>query len=152
VDPSERQEPPATQEPAARGPGKAPGRLALAFGVAAALSCWNPLAAPFALIVGVGAAVMGFRALRRGGRRVAASAAALGVLAALASVAVLVLTASAVGIEQGGETVVEGRSAQEMDRVLDDAARRTREARDRARAELDKLSAPDAGPPPRPRP
>jgi hypothetical protein len=151
VQASER-EPPVAEEPSAPRPGRAPGRLALAFGVAAALSCWNPLAAPFALVVGVGAAVMGFRALRRGGRRVAASAAALGVVAAVASVAVLALTASAVGVEQGGETVVEGRSTEEMDRVLDDAARRTQEARDRARGELDKLSAPDAGVPPRARP
>ena len=140
----------APQDAAPRPAGRPPGGLALGFAVAAALSCWNPLAAPFALIVGAAAAVMGLRALRRGGRRLAASAAAIGLLSALASVAVLVLTASAVGVEQGSESVVERRSAQELDRILDEAAHRTREARDRARAELDKLSAPDAGgPPPR---
>jgi hypothetical protein len=150
VEASDRQAAP-QEPPAARPPGRVRGALALAFAVAAALSCWNPLAAPFALIVGAAAAVMGFRALRRGGRRLAASAAALGLVAALASIAVLALTASTVGVEQGGEPVVAGRSAQEMERILDDAARRTREARDRARAELDKLSAPDAGAGPRPK-
>ncbi|HET9595870.1 MAG TPA: hypothetical protein VFP65_09835 [Anaeromyxobacteraceae bacterium] len=148
MEPSERQE--AAQEPAP--PARRPGALALAFAVAAALSCWNPLAAPLAVLVGVAAAIMGFRALRRGGRRLAASAAALGLVAAAAAVVVLALTASAVGVEQGGEAVVEGRSTQEMDRILDDAARRTREARERARGELDKLSAPDAGTPPRQKP
>jgi hypothetical protein len=150
VEASERQAAP--QEPGARRAGRPPGALALTFAVAAALSCWNPLAAPFALVVGAAAAVMGWRALRRGGRRVAASAAAIGLVAAVASVVILALTASAVGVEQGGEPVLGSRSAHEVDRILDDAAGRTREARDRARAELDKLSAPDAGALPRPKP
>jgi hypothetical protein len=135
---------PAPPAPAGKGSGAG---WPLAFAIAAALSCWNPVAAPFALVVGVAAAVMGGRALRRGGRRAAAAALALGILAAAASIAILGLTAGAVGVELPGEAVVQGRSAAEMNRVLDDAARRTRDQRDRALRELEKLAPPDAGAP-----
>jgi hypothetical protein len=136
----------AASERTARESGRARGGLALAFAVAAALSCWNPLAAPFAFVAGAGAAVMAGRALRRGGRRVAGAALALGIGAAAASVAVLGLTAGKVGVGLSGEPVIRGRTPAELERVLDDAADRTREERERARHEFDRLGAPDAGP------
>src|SRR3990172_5309923 len=46
------------------------GRLAVAaagFGLAGALASWNPLAAPFGLLVGITAGILSFLALRRGG-------------------------------------------------------------------------------------
>jgi hypothetical protein len=56
----------------------AEGRLAgaaLAFGIAAAFCCWNPLAAPFGLVLGLAATVISVRALRRGARLPLAAAA-----------------------------------------------------------------------------
>lgn len=120
----------------------APGRLAwaaLGFGVAAAIACWNPLAAPFGLVVGVAAGGISIRALRRGGGRAAAAAGlALSVLAVAASVLVLALTAG-LGRDPAGDPVVAGPTREEAARTLDAAAERTRAARERARGELDQV-------------
>jgi hypothetical protein len=118
----------------------AQGRLAFAalgFGLAAAFACWNPLAAPFGLVVGVAAAVISVRALRRGARRpVAAAGLALSILAVGASALVIGLTAG-LGRDPVGDPVVSGPSREEATRTLDAAAERTREARERARRELE---------------
>jgi hypothetical protein len=116
---------------------------ALGFAVAAALASWNPLAAPFGLVVGLAAAVLAARALARGERRgVAAGALAVALAAALGSGVVLSLTAG-VGRELGGKPVVPAPRREEVTRELDQAAERTRAARDRARKELEALD-PDA--------
>ncbi len=112
---------------------------ALGFGIAAALSSWNPLAAPFGLVVGLAAAFLSLRALRREGRRdVAAGALAVSVMAVVASAVVLALTAG-VGRELGGTPVVQTPGRQAVEAELEDAAGRTRDARERARKELDAL-------------
>ena len=113
--------------------------VALGFALAAAAACWNALAAPFGLVVGLGATVLSVRALRRAAppRRVPAVALAIAVLAALTSAVVLGLTAGAVGIELPGEPVVKGRTQAELDEVLSQAAERTRARRERAARELD---------------
>jgi hypothetical protein len=117
-------------------------RLALAalgFAAAAALSSWNPLSAPFGLLVGLASIVLAVRALMRGGRRLAAaSALVLSVAAPAASGLVLALTAG-VGRELGGTPVVPAPDRAEVERTLDDAAERTRPARERARSELEEL-------------
>src|SRR5512142_2779631 len=110
----------------------------MAFALAAALSSWNPLAAPFGLVVGLAAALIAARALQRGGRRWVASAAlALALTAVAASAVVLALTAG-VGREGGG-AVVDAPRPEEATRQLDEARDRTRAARDRAREELGKV-------------
>jgi hypothetical protein len=118
------------------------GGVALGFAICALAACWNPVAAPFGLVAGVGAAVLGFRALRGAGssRRLPAAAISLGALAAVASVVILVLTAGAVGVELTGEPIVKGRTAAELEQVLSQAAERTRAQRERAGKELDKLA------------
>lgn len=123
------------------------GGVALGFAISALAACWNPLAAPLGLLVGVAAAVLGARALRGAAgprRRVPAVALALGILAALASVLVLVLTAGAVGVEIPGEPIVKERSPAELEEVLSQAGERTLPQRERARKELDRLGG-DAG-------
>lgn len=118
---------------------------ALGFGLAALLSSWNPAAAPFGLAVGLGAAITGARALRAGGRqRVAAAGLACGLVAVAVAGLVLALTAG-VGRQAGGSTLVPRPTPAEVDAALDGAAAGSREARERARAELERL-----GPPPAP--
>jgi predicted PurR-regulated permease PerM len=120
--------------------------VALGFALAAALSAWNPIAAPFGLLTGVAAFVIAARALRRGGRRRAAAAAlALSVVAAVVSGFVLARTAG-VGRELTGEPVVTGPSNEEAQRQLDEAAEQTRAARTRARDELGKIAGERAPP------
>lgn len=110
---------------------------AMAFALAAALSSWNPLAAPFGLVVGLAAALVSGRALRQGDRRrLASGALVLSLAAVVASGVVLALTAG-VGREGGGAVVDAPRPA-EAQRTLDTARDRTREARERARDELGK--------------
>jgi hypothetical protein len=118
---------------------------ALGFAIAAVLSSWNPISAPFGLVVGIAALVLGARALALGGRR-RLSAASVGVafLAVVASVLVLALTAG-VGRELGGLPVVPRPPREEVDAELDAAEERTRPARARARAELDALERPEEG-------
>jgi hypothetical protein len=127
-----------------RGPG---GGLALVFAVCALAASWNPIAAPFGLLVGVAAAALGFRALRSAGsrRRVPAAALSVGLLAAVASVVVLLVTAGSVGVDLPGEPIVKGRTAAELEQVLSQAADRTRPQRERAGRELDRLSGANAG-------
>jgi len=121
---------------------------ALGFAAAAAFSCWNPISAPFGLVVGLAALVLGVRALRRGGggraRAMCASAIALSAGAVLASGLVLALTAG-VGRELGGTPVVKVPPRGEVGAELDAAAERTRAARERARAELEALDRPAGG-------
>jgi predicted PurR-regulated permease PerM len=112
---------------------------ALAFGLAAALSSWNPLAAPFGLVVGVASLFLSVRALRKPGRRrIAAVALAASVVAVVASAVVLALTAG-VGRELGGTPVVKTPGREETAAKLEAAKEKTREARERARHELDAL-------------
>ncbi len=120
---------------------------ALGFAIAAALSCWTPLAAPFGIVVGMGAVVLSVRALRLGEqRRVALSAAVISGLAIAASALVLARTAG-VGRELGGRPVVPTIGRTDARSELDAASERTRAARERARAELEKLGAPAEGKP-----
>ena len=119
--------------------------VALGFAAAAALSSWNPLSAPFALVVGLGALVIAVRAFRRGGaRRLLAGAAALAAAAVVASALVLALTAG-VGRELRGAPIVPVPRRDEVDAALDAAAERTAPARERARSELDALERPKGG-------
>lgn len=139
---------------AARTPGA---RAALGFAVAAVAACWNPIAAPFGLLVGIAAALLAARAVRRAGalgRRLPASALALAVLAIVASLAVLAFTAGTVGVELPGEQVVKGRTPAELERALSEAGERTRAERERAARELDAISGgrPDGGSAARSRP
>ncbi len=111
---------------------------ALGFAIAAALSAWNPLSAPFGLAVGLASLGLGVRALRTGYRRgPSAVAIALSAAAALGSALVLALTAG-VGRDVGGEPVIAVKPGA-AGANLDAAAERTRVARERARRELDGL-------------
>ncbi len=127
-------------------PSRMPG-LALAFAVAALLACWNPVAAPFGLVVGIVAALLGWRALarRRGHRPLAVLSAALGGAAALASAVVLAMSAGSFGVELPGAPIVSPRTGAEAAKLLDEAAARTRAARERAERELSRLSGEGAG-------
>lgn len=118
---------------------------ALGFGLAAAFASWNPLAAPFGLLLGAASIVLAVRALRRGAARpFAAAGLALSVLAVGASALVLALTAG-LGRDPTGEPVVSGPGREEAARTLGEAAERTRAARDRAQHALGQLEGP-AGP------
>lgn len=113
---------------------------ALGFGLAALASSWNPAAAPFGLATGLGAAVVAVRALRAGGRRkVAAAGLACAVAAVAVAGLVLALTAG-VGRQAGQGTLVPQPSAAEVGAALDEAAARSREARERAAAELERVA------------
>jgi hypothetical protein len=132
-----------------------PSRLpfaALGFALAAAFSAWNPLAAPFGLLVGLAAVVISLRALTRRERRgVAAGALAVSLAAAVGSAVVLALTAG-VGRELGGTPVVPAPRREEVSQELDQAAERTRAVREQARGELEALdpaAPPSSGGPPR---
>jgi hypothetical protein len=115
---------------------------AVGFALAAALSSWNPIAAPFGLAVGLAAAVLSVRALRGGARRIASIAAlCISVLAVAASSFVLARTAG-VGREPLG-AVVSAPTSADAERILDEAAGRTRAARERARQELDRVDGDD---------
>ncbi len=128
-------------------------RAALAFAIAALLCSWSPLSAPFGALVGIASLVLAVRAWRRGGHRaVAGAAVAVSLAAAVASAVVLGLTAG-VGRQPGGPPVVQAPTREEVARDLDQAAERTRAARERARKELDALGTPAPAEPARePRP
>jgi len=112
---------------------------ALGFAVAAALSSWTPIAAPFGLVVGLVAAFLSIRAFRLGGRRaVAVAALAVSVLAVAGSGLVLALT-TGVGRDLTGAPVVSGATGAEAKELLDKEEERTRAARARAREELGKV-------------
>ncbi len=116
---------------------------ALGFGLAAALASWNPLSAPFGVLVGVAALLLGVRAFRRAGARraVSAAAVALSVAAVVTSAIVLAMTAG-VGRELGGPPVVPAPAREAVSSELDRAGEQTRAARERAKAELDRLEPP----------
>ncbi len=122
--------------------------VALGFAAAAAFSSWNPISAPFGLVVGIASLAIAVRALRRSGegrrRAISASAIALSAGAILASGLVLALTAG-VGRELGGVPVVTVPPRGEVGRELDQAAERTRPARERARSELEALDRSEGG-------
>jgi uncharacterized membrane protein YgaE (UPF0421/DUF939 family) len=122
---------------------------ALGFGLAAVLSSWNPLSAPFGVVVGIVSLVLAVRALRRqvGRRGVAVAAVAASFVAVVAGCAVLALTAG-VGRGLGGTPVVPLPAPEQVSSELDRAEERTRAARDRARSELDALEPPPAPAPP----
>jgi hypothetical protein len=111
---------------------------ALGFAIAGLAACWNPLAAPFGLVVGAGAAVLAIRALRlRLGRRgVAWAALLLGGLSALAGAAVLLSSAGVLDPRTGGQAIVAPRSPVEVKALLDEAERKTAPSRERAVREL----------------
>jgi hypothetical protein len=112
----------------------------LGFALAALASSWNPAAAPFGLAVGLGAAFVAGRALLAGGRRGVAVAGLVGALLAVAgSLLVLALTAG-VGRQGGQESLVPQPPPAEVNRTLDEAAARTREARERATGELERVA------------
>jgi hypothetical protein len=121
---------------------------ALGFAAAAAFSCWNPISAPFGLVVGLAALLLALRALRRSGpgrpRALSAAALVLSAGAVVGSGLVLALTAG-VGRELRGEPVVPAPSRGDVAGELDSAAERTRPARERARSELEALDRTDEG-------
>ena len=122
---------------------------ALGFGVAAALCSWNPLSAPFGVLVGVVSLILSVRALSRtrAHRRVASAAAAVSFLAVVASGTVLALTAG-VGRDLRGTPVVRAPARAEVSSELDRAAERTQATRNRAHSELDRLEPPSPSAPP----
>jgi hypothetical protein len=121
---------------------------ALGFGIAAALSSWNPLSAPLGAIVGLVALLLAARALQRAERRqVAIAAFGVSFVAVLASAIVLARTAG-IGRELGGAPVVKAPPSEEVKSELDQAAERTRASRERARKELDALGTPPSPEPP----
>jgi hypothetical protein len=118
---------------------------ALGFAAAAALSSWNPLSAPFGLVVGLASVVLAARALWRGGARLASGGAlALSIGAVVASVLVLALTAG-VGRELRGAPIVPVPTRDDMKQQLDAAGERTRPSRERARSELETLEGSKGG-------
>jgi hypothetical protein len=123
---------------------------ALGFGIAAALSSWNALSAPFGVIVGVVALLLAVRAFRRAEehRLVAGIAVAVSFAAVAASGLVLALAAG-VGRELRGPPVVRAPAREEVSGELDQADERTRASRERAKSELDRLEPPTQAAPPR---
>ena len=132
----------AVPEPAGNDRGGRRGAIALCFAVAAAVSCWNVMAAPFGLVVGIASVWLSIRALRgASARRIPALALAVAVAASLASGWVVAVTAGAVGTDLPGEPVVKGRTQAELDELLSQAAERTRARRERASHELEAMAA-----------
>ncbi len=113
----------------------------LGFGLAALLACWNPVAAPFALVTGLGALWLGARQLRAGHRGKAALGLAAAILAVLGAGFALARSAG-VGREAPGTSLVPQPAPAEVGRRLDQAAGDSREARERAAGELEKLGKP----------
>jgi hypothetical protein len=112
---------------------------ALVFGVAAAFSAWNPLGAPFGLVVGIAAAAIALRASVLGSRKLLwVGALVVSLAAVLVSALVLARTA---GVGRGGDeqTIVSAPDRAEIDAQLDAAEERTRAARERAVKELESL-------------
>jgi hypothetical protein len=109
---------------------------ALGFAVAAALSSWNPLSAPFAVVVGLAAAILAIRAAVEERRRPVALT-ALGLALAAAAVGGLVLARTAgLGRRDTEERLIVTPSGESVETDLDAAAERTRAARERALEEL----------------
>jgi hypothetical protein len=117
--------------------------IALAFAAAALFASWSPLAAPFGLLTGLGAAVLALRARRDGGP-VALVALALALLGSGASAWVLARTAG-LGREARPAPTVPAPGERATSRGLDAAAEPSRAARERAERQVD----PAPGPRPR---
>jgi hypothetical protein len=118
---------------------------ALGFGLAAALSSWNPLAAPFGLVVGLAAMLLAVRALRRPDRRLVSAVALLASFAAVVASAVVLALTAGVGRELGGTPVVQTPGREDVAAEIEAAKEKTRASRERARRELDTLEpSPDA--------
>ncbi len=113
------------------GPRGYPGFKKDLFAICAALSAWNPLAAPAGLIVGIGAVLIAWRAaVREEGRtrRIAICAVALGGGAVVASAVVLLLSSGMLSRNLPEQAVVPGRAPNEVKRLLEEAERRTEAA------------------------
>jgi len=121
---------------------------ALGFAIAAALSCWNPLSAPFGVVVGLAAAVLAMRAAtERVRRQVSFAALAIALAAAIVSGLVLARTAG-LGRRGPGYSIVSTPSGDEVEAQLDAAADQTRAARERATRELQALEKAEPSAPP----
>lgn len=116
------------------------GWVALGFALAALFACWSPLAAPFGLLTGLGAAVLGWRA-RRGGGRLALLALGLGLLVSAGSAWVLWRTAGLGPGPDGASRPLPGRDV-ETSRRLDAAAAESQAERRRATEQSDPGAAP----------
>ena len=122
---------------------------ALAFAIAALLSAWNPLAAPFGLVVGVAAVLIALRAGARGAPRpMWVSAFTIALLAALGSAFVLARTAG-IGRSSGALPIVPAPSPAEVEHDLGAAAEQTAPSRARARSELESAAPEKPAEPPR---
>jgi hypothetical protein len=118
---------------------------ALGFAAAAAFSAWNPLSAPFGVIVGLAALALGVRAVGRAagkGRKLASVAAIVLALGAVAGGALVLSLTAGLGRDLRGEPIVPFPARGSLDEELESAAERTRPARERAQTELDALERP----------
>jgi len=109
--------------------------IALGFALAALFACWSPLAAPFGLFTGLGAAVLAWRARREGGR-LALLALGLALLATAGSGWVLGRTAGLGSGPDGGVRLPSARDG-ETARRLDGAAAESQAERRRATEQAD---------------
>jgi hypothetical protein len=100
-------------------PGRRAG-IALGFALAALFACWSPLAAPFGLLTGLGAAVLAWRA-RSDGLRPALLALGLALLAVAGSSWILART-TGVWRSPGDVPLVPTAGERETSRRLDKAA------------------------------
>jgi hypothetical protein len=117
-----------------------PAWIALGFALAALFACWSPLAAPFGLLTGVGAAVLAWRARRQGGR-LALLALGLALLAAAGSALVVGRTAG-LGSGPDGLARLPAGNDGETARRLDGAAAESRAERRRATEQADPAAIP----------
>jgi hypothetical protein len=108
---------------------------ALGFALAALLSCWSPLAAPFGLVTGLGAALLAVLA-HRAGRRGALLALGLALVATLGAGWVVARTAG-IGRDAGEAARMPSASERETARKLDAAAAESRSERQRAGVQAD---------------
>lgn len=108
---------------------------ALGFALAALLACWSPLAAPFGLLTGMGAALLAVLALRAG-RRGARLALGLALVATVGAGWVVARTAG-FGRDPGDAPQVPSAGERETAGKLDAAAGESRAERQRAGAQAD---------------
>jgi hypothetical protein len=117
-----------------------PALVALVFALAALVASRSPLAAPFGLLTGLGAAILAIRARREGGR-LALAALTLALLAAVSSAWVLARTAG-LGPTKDGAPPVTAHGERGTSKELDDAAAQSRAARERAEKQVDPAPGP----------
>jgi hypothetical protein len=118
---------------------------ALGFAAAAAFSAWNPLSAPFGVIVGLAALALGVRAVSRAagrGRKIVSAAAIVLALGAVGGGALVLSLTAGLGRDLRGDPIVPFPPRGSLDSELEAAAERTRPARERAQTELDALERP----------